>query len=135
MKVEQENFFLAIFASVQRRRRRSGTSRVMARAKSALTTQRVGSVERRRRCGRPTARRPSKRISRTGSSVRISTPSSRATRAMASVSAPQPPMGWKTPYSYSRKERMENRLGHWNGDMPRYFDWNENASRMRGSVK
>ena len=39
-------------------------------------------------------------------------------------------MGWKTPYSYSRKERIEKRLGQLNGDMPRYFDWNvkDNAS-------
>ncbi len=30
---------------------------------------------------------------------------------------------------------MENRLGHWNGDIPKYLDWNEKASRMRGSEK
>jgi hypothetical protein len=65
----------------------------------------------------------------------MSTPSSRATRAMAAVTSPQPPRGWKTPYSYSRKERMEKRLGHWNGDIPRYLDWKEKARRMRSSVK
>ena len=30
---------------------------------------------------------------------------------------------------------MENRLGHWNGDMPRYLLWNEKARRIRGSRK
>ena len=30
---------------------------------------------------------------------------------------------------------MLNRLGHWNGDMPRYFDWNANAITSRGSLK
>ena len=38
MKVEQENFLRAILRSVQRRRRRSGTRRCMARAKSAFIT-------------------------------------------------------------------------------------------------
>ena len=38
MKVEQENRFEAIFRSLHRRRSRSGTSRVIVRAKSALTT-------------------------------------------------------------------------------------------------
>ncbi len=44
MNVEQENFLRAIFASVQRVRRRSGTSRVMARAKSALIDDGVGAM-------------------------------------------------------------------------------------------
>src|SRR5918994_6421705 len=30
---------------------------------------------------------------------------------------------------------MVKRLGHWNGDMPRYLVWNEKARRTRGSVK
>ena len=30
---------------------------------------------------------------------------------------------------------MEKRLGHLNGDIPRYFDWNEKARRTRGSRK
>ena len=30
---------------------------------------------------------------------------------------------------------MEKRLGHWNGDMPRYLVWNEKARRTRGSLK
>jgi hypothetical protein len=38
MNVEQENFFRAMFFSVQRRRFASGTSRDIARAKSAFTT-------------------------------------------------------------------------------------------------
>ncbi len=32
-------------------------------------------------------------------------------------------------------DRMVNRLGQRNGDMPRYLLWNENASRTRGSEK
>ena len=51
------------------------------------------------------------------------------------MSAPQPPRGWNTPNSYSMKDRMVNRLGQRNGDMPRYFDWNENARRTRSSEK
>ena len=57
----------------------------------------------------------------TGSSRRISTPSSVATRAMAVITAPQPPRGCHTPYSYSMNDRMVNRLGQRNGDMPRYL--------------
>ena len=38
MKVEHENFLRAILRSVQRRRSRSGTSRYIARAKSAFIT-------------------------------------------------------------------------------------------------
>ena len=63
------------------------------------------------------------------------TPRSRATSAIDSVTAEQPPMGWKTPYSYSMNDRMEKRLGHWKGDIPRYFDWNVMASRTLGSWK
>src|SRR5271165_3768763 len=58
-----------------------------------------------------------------------------AIRAIAAVTAAQPPIGWKTPYSYSRNERIENRLGQRNGDMPKYLDWKEKASRMRASRK
>jgi hypothetical protein len=65
----------------------------------------------------------------------MATPRSAATRAIARVTAPQPPIGWNTPYSYSMNARMENRLGQWNGDMPRYFDWNAIARRTRGSRK
>ena len=83
----------------------------------------------------PVARRRSKITSSTGESVQISTPSRSATRAIAAVTAAHPPMGWKTPYSYSRNERIENRLGQRNGYMPRYFDWKEKARRMRGSRK
>src|SRR4028118_13390 len=134
MNVEQENFLPEILWSVQRCRRWSGTSRDMARAKSALMT--VASERYSPALVRtPTACRPEKRISRTGSLRRMSTPISRATRAIAVVTAPQPPIGWKMPYSYSRKERIENRLGHWNGDIPKYWDWKVNARRMRGSEK
>ena len=92
MKVEQEYFLRASRASVQRRRSRSGTSRRIAWAKSAFTTSASA------RCTpavvrTPTARRPSNRISSTGSPSRICTPSRLATRAIAAVIAPQPPMG------------------------------------------
>ncbi len=59
----------------------------------------------------------------------------RASRAIASETAPQPPIGWKMPCSCSRKERIVNRLGQRKGDMPRYLVWNEKASRTRGSAK
>jgi len=53
---EQENFFLAILESLQRRRRPEGTRRRMARAKSALMTTASPRIrgrrsERRRPCG------------------------------------------------------------------------------------
>ena len=134
MKVEQENFLPAILRSVQRRRRRSGTRRFIARAKSAFITM-ESAFSTPEAVRMPVARRPSNSTSSTGESVRISTPSRSATRAIATVTAAHPPMGWKTPYSYSRNERIENKLGQRNGDMPRYFDWNENARRMRGSRK
>ena len=92
MKVEQENRFLAILASVQRRRSRSGTSRRMARAKSTLITTAsawcVPEVER-----KPTARRPSNKISSTSSFREISAPRSSAIPAIARLTAPQPPIG------------------------------------------
>src|SRR5207253_5785399 len=78
---------------------------------------------------------PSNSTSFTSSPSEIRTPRSRATRAIPSLTAEQPPYGCHTPNSYSRNERMENRLGQLNGDIPRYFDWNENASRMRSSEK
>ena len=59
MNVEQENRFLAILRSVQRRRRWSGTSRVMARAKSALMTRASAFDGLPDRDRTPTARRPS----------------------------------------------------------------------------
>src|SRR5208283_2512738 len=62
-------------------------------------------------------------------------PRSRAARAITVETAPQPPSGWKTPYSYSRNDRIEKRLGQLKGDIPRYFDWNVIASRIRGSSK
>ena len=65
--------------------------------------------------------------------ARSSRPASGRSRAIDSVTAEQPPIGWKTPYSYSMNERIEKRLGHWNGDIPRYLDWNVMASRTRGS--
>ena len=49
MKVEQENFLRAILRSLQRRRRRSGTSRCMARAKSAFMTMALALLHARRR--------------------------------------------------------------------------------------
>ena len=131
MKVEQENRLRAICASVQRRRRRSGTRRVMAAAKSALITRRsqgyvAGS-------GAHADRAPVRnRISSTSSPSSIRTPRSRATRAIASITAPQPPSGCNTPYSYSRNDRIENRLGQLNGDMPRYLDWNEKPGGRAG---
>src|ERR1700757_474254 len=121
MNVEQENFFRAILLSDHRRLSRSGTSRDMVRAKSAFPPSASAWYS---PCGvrTPTARRPLNRISSTGWFKQISTPSRSATRAIASVTAEQPPLGWNTPYSYSRNERIENRLGQRNGDMPRYFD-------------
>ena len=65
MKVEQENFLRAILRSVQRGRRRSGTRRCMARAKSAFIT--IASARSTPGAVRtPTARRPSKSTSSTG---------------------------------------------------------------------
>ncbi len=134
MTVEQENRFLASFASVQRRRSRSGTRLAIVCAKSALITRASRgrsprSSARRSPCGR---RKRSRRPALRAGSV---TPRPRATRAMASIIAPHPPRGWNTPYSYSRNARMVNRLGHLNGDIPRYLLWKENASRTRGSLK
>ena len=135
MNVEQENCFFAIFASVQRRRRWSGTSCVIAWAKSALITS---ASARYSPCVGPHADRPPAveqdllhllaERERHAQLARRRGPSPRDTAA-------QPPIGCQTPYSYSRNDRIENRLGQLNGDMPRYFDWNENASRMRGSGK
>ena len=134
MKVEHENFFFAIFSSVHLRRRWFGTNFVIAWAKSALMTS--ASARCSPLCVRtPTARRPSNSTSFTSSFSVMRTPSSRATRAIPSDTAEHPPIGCHTPYSYSRNDRIENRLGQLNGDMPRYFDWNENASRTRSSRK
>ena len=55
--------------------------------------------------------------------------------AIRSLTLPNPPMGWKMPYSYSRKANMVNRLGQLNGDMPRYFVWKDMASMRRSSSK
>ena len=66
MNVEHENFFFSIFASVQRRRRWSGTSFVMAWAKSALMTSASARYSP-SRVFTPTARRPSKSTSFTSS--------------------------------------------------------------------
>ena len=121
MNVEQEYFFFSILRSVQRERKRSGTSLVMAWAKSAFNTTasaRISSDSVRT----PTARRPSKSSSFTSSPSENVTPISAAMRAMASDTAEQPPMGCQTPYSYSKNERIEKRLGQLNGDMPRYLD-------------
>ncbi len=134
MKVEQENFFFASLRSVQRRRSRSGTSVDMAWAKSALITS-ASKPCRPVAVRTPVARRPSNRISCTGSASGTSTPMSRAIRSIAVITAPQPPRGWYTPNSYSMNDRMVNRLGQRNGDMPRYFAWNEKASRTRSSLK
>ena len=134
MKVLHEYFLAASLRSVQRRRRRSGTSRVMVWAKSALIT-RASKCSTPAAVRMPVARRPSNRISCTGSPRRNSAPMSRATSPSVSISAPQPPRGWNTPNSYSMNDRMVNRLGQRNGDMPRYLDWKENASRTRSSSK
>ncbi len=76
MKVEHENLRVSIRRSDQRRRNESGTSVVIACAKSALTTTASNrSVPRAERM--PTARRPSNRISCTGEPSRTSTPDSR----------------------------------------------------------
>ena len=92
MKVEQEYSFDAILASVQRLRAESGTSVVIAWAKSAfITTASASWVP--LAVTAPVAR-PFDRISRsTGSPRRMSTPISAATRAMAAVIALQPPTG------------------------------------------
>ena len=117
MNVEHENFFFAIFASVQRRRRWSGTSFVIAWAKSALIT--TASARYSPSSVRtPTARWPSNSTSFTSSPSEKVTPSSAAMRAIASDTAEQPPIGCHTPNSYSRNDRIENRLGQLNGDMP-----------------
>ena len=65
----------------------------------------------------------------------ILAPSLPAIRAIVPHTALHPPMGWKTPYLYSMKARIENRPGQVKGDIPRYLDWNEKVSRMRGSEK
>ena len=80
MKVEQENFFFAIFSSVQRRRRWFGTSFVIAWAKSAFTTSASARYSP-RRVLTPTARRPSNRICLTSSPSENVTPSSRGDAA------------------------------------------------------
>ncbi len=134
MKVEQENFLVASLRSVQRRRRRSGTRVDIACAKSAFMTS-ASNRSSPAAVRTPTARRPSNSTSCTGAAMRKRTPISRAMRAMADITAPQPPRGWNTPNSYSMNDRMVNRLGQRNGDMPRYLDWNENASRTRSSPK
>ena len=134
MKVEQENFFFASLRSVQRRRSRSGTRVDMAWAKSAFSTSAS-------KCSvpcsvrTPVARRFSNRISPTGSAMRKVTPMSRAIRSIAVITAPHPPRGWYTPNSYSMKDRIVNRLGQRNGDMPRYLAWKEKARRTRSSLK
>ena len=62
-------------------------------------------------------------------------PSREAASAMAVVRALQPPMGCHTPYSYSMNGRIENRLGHSNGLMPRYLDWKLIARRDSSALK
>ena len=135
MNVEHENCFLAIFASVQRRRRRSGTSRRHGAGEVGVDHQGVGPVRRPSATGRRRPAGPRTGSPRPRRPARSRRPGPRPTRAIASVTAPQPPIGWKTPYSYSRNDRIENRLGQLNGDIPRYFDWNVIASRTRGSRK
>jgi hypothetical protein len=134
MKVEQDSRARSILRSFQRRRCASGTRRRTVWAKSPLTT----TASTARRCppaSTAAARPPANAIRSTGVPSRISAPRRRATVAIASDTAPQPPIGWNTPCSCSRKLRMVNRLGQRNGDMPRYLVWNENASRTRGSLK
>ena len=106
----------------------------MACAKSALTTT-ASAAWCRPPTSTPIARRPAKAMRSTGLSNRMSTPMRAAARAIASDTAPQPPMGWNTPCSYSRKLRMVNRLGQRNGLIPRYLVWKEKARRTRGSRK
>ena len=65
----------------------------------------------RRRRPRRSRRAPARQACRAGSRRPCAGPA----RAMASETAPQPPTGWKTPCSYSRKERIVNRLGQRNG--------------------
>src|SRR3954454_23614667 len=134
MNVEQEKRLDSSLRSDQRRRRWSGTSRVIARAKSALITSASQSYSP-FVVTTPTARRPSKRTAVTSSLSEIVAPRFVAARAIARDTAPHPPYGCQTPCSYSRNDRIENRLGQLNGDMPRYFDWNENARRSCGWLK
>ena len=134
MKVEQENFLRPIFSSVQRLRRWLGTSRVIVWAKSELITS-ASALYSPALVRTPTALRPWNRISSTGSFRRMRTPISVAAFAIAAMTAPVPPRGWWTPNSYSMNDRIVNRLGQRNGDMPRYLLWNEKASRTLGSAK
>ena len=112
------------------RRSASGTSFVMAWAKSALTTTRVGLVLAGVGAHADRRLRPSNSDLLTGSlEPNVARPSGAPAVAIASMTALQPPIGCQTPYSYSRNDRIVNRLGQLNGDMPRYLLWNENARR------
>jgi hypothetical protein len=106
----------------------------MAWAKSAFTTT-ASAAWRMPPTSTPVAFRPSKLMRSISEPRRISTPRRSATRAIAEETAPQPPTGWKTPCSYSRKERMVKRLGQRKGLIPRYLVWKEKARRTRGSLK
>ena len=135
MNVEQENFLPRQFPVGPAAAKMIGHEIVLiARAKSALTTTASARYVPLGLCG---LRRlaPGEQNFLDGFIETDLHSEPPATRAIAAVIAAQPPIGWQTPCSYSRKLRMLNRLGQRNGDMPRYFDWKQNASRTRSSVK
>ena len=112
----------------------SGKSCVMPFAKSAFMTTRSAKNS-------PLAVRtplmvfPSMITDSTASFIRNVTPRSLAMLAMRSLTLPRPPIGWKIPYSYSKKASMVNKLGQLNGDMPRYLVWKDMASMRPVIVK
>ena len=71
----------------------------------------------------------------TASPILNSTPISLAISPILSVTLPSPPIGWKIPYSYSKNARIVNKLGQLNGDIPKYFVWNDIASINLSSSK
>ena len=81
----------------------------------------------------PTTVLPSNKNSLTGSFSRISTPKSLAISPILCVIVPKPPFVWKTPCSYSRYARIVNRLGAWNGLIPKYLVWKDIASCILSS--
>ena len=48
---------------------------------------------------------------------------------------PSPPLAWKIPCSYSKKARIVNKDGAWNGLIPKYFVWKDIASLILSSSK
>ena len=119
MNVEQENFFFSILRVGPAAAQVVGHEPRHRVAKSALITTRVGRGSSPGRVRTPTARRPSNSdLRHRPRRARSSTPISLGDAGHRLADAPQPPIGCQTPYSYSRNDRIENRLGQLNGDMP-----------------